>query len=96
MTSDPGPTGHGPRIPGDYPCRHDHPASRRPPVLASYGWAYDLLVTDPVQPWTDLVSATLDAAGITAPARVLDARLGTGRHAAGLARRGFRTELLDV
>ena len=43
-----------------------------------------------------MVSATLDAAGITAPARVLDAGCGTGRHAAGLARRGYRTELLDA
>jgi SAM-dependent methyltransferase len=77
------------------PSQSARQASDRP-FYASYGWAYDLLITDPVQPWTDMVSATLDAAGITAPARVLDAGCGTGRHAAGLARRGYRTELLDA
>jgi 2-polyprenyl-3-methyl-5-hydroxy-6-metoxy-1,4-benzoquinol methylase len=77
------------------PSQSARQASDRP-FYASYSWAYDLLVTDPVQPWTDMVSATLDAAGITAPARVLDAGCGTGRHAAGLARRGYRTELLDA
>jgi ubiquinone/menaquinone biosynthesis C-methylase UbiE len=77
------------------PSQSARQASDRP-FYASYSWAYDLLVTDPVQPWTDMVSATLDAAGITAPAPVLDAGCGTGRHAAGLARRGYRTELLDA
>jgi SAM-dependent methyltransferase len=77
------------------PSRSARQASDRP-FYASYGWAYDLLMTDPVRPWTDMVTATLDAAGITAPARVLDAGCGTGRHAADLARRGYRTELLDA
>jgi SAM-dependent methyltransferase len=66
------------------------------PFYAAYGWAYDLLMSAPVQPWTDMVSSTLDAAGIAAPARILDAGCGTGRHAAELARRGYRIELLDA
>jgi len=39
------------------------------PFYSAYGRAYDLLITHPVQPWTDLVSAALDNAGIAAPAR---------------------------
>jgi SAM-dependent methyltransferase len=48
------------------------------PFYAAYGRAHDLLITYPVQPWTDLVSTTLDKAGIAAPARILDAGCGTG------------------
>lgn len=66
------------------------------PFYAAYGRAYDLLITHPVEPWTDLVSAAMDAAGITAPARILDAGCGTGRHAAELARRGYRIDLVDA
>jgi SAM-dependent methyltransferase len=66
------------------------------PFYAAYGRAYDLLITHPVQPWTDLVSAALDNAGIAAPARILDAGCGTGRHAAELARRGYRIDLADA
>lgn len=66
------------------------------PFYAAYGRAYDLLITHPVQPWADLVSAALDNAGIAAPARILDAGCGTGRHAAELARRGYRIDLVDA
>jgi SAM-dependent methyltransferase len=66
------------------------------PFYAAYGRAYDLLVTHPVRPWTDLVSAAMHTAGITAPARILDAGCGTGRHAAELARRGYRIDLADA
>jgi SAM-dependent methyltransferase len=64
------------------------------PFYAAYGWAYDLLITHPVQPWAEMVSAALDSAGIDAPARILDAGCGTGRHAAELAHRGYRVDLL--
>ena len=66
------------------------------PFYAGYGWAFDLLVTHPVQPWADMVSAALGGAGIAARARILDAGCGTGRHAAELARRGYRIDLLDA
>jgi SAM-dependent methyltransferase len=66
------------------------------PFYAAYGWAYDLLITHPVQPWAEMVSAALDSAGIDAPARILDAGCGTGRHAAELAHRGYRVDLLDA
>jgi SAM-dependent methyltransferase len=66
------------------------------PFYAAYGWAYDLLITRPVRPWADMVSAALDSAGIAAPARMLDAGCGTGRHGAELARRGYRLDLVDA
>jgi len=66
------------------------------PFYAAYGWAYDLLITYPVRPWADMVSAALDSAGIAVPARILDAGCGTGRHAAELARRGYRLDLVDA
>jgi len=66
------------------------------PFYAAFGWAYDLLITDPVQPWTEMVSATLDGDGIATPAQILDVGCGTGRHAAELARHGYRVELLDA
>jgi len=66
------------------------------PFYAAYGWAYDLLITHPVRPWADMVSAALDSAGIAAPARMLDAGCGTGRHGAELARRGYRLDLVDA
>jgi hypothetical protein len=42
-------------------------------------------VGDPVEPWADAVEAALAERGVAAPARVLDAGCGTGRHAAELA-----------
>jgi SAM-dependent methyltransferase len=76
------------------------PAGGRP-FCAAYGRAFGLLITHPVQPWADTVSAALDSAaldsaGIVAPARVLGAGCGTGRHAAELARRGYRLDLADA
>jgi SAM-dependent methyltransferase len=66
------------------------------PCYAACGWAYDLLITDPVRPWADMVSAALDSAGIAAPARIFDGGCGTGRPAAELARRGYRLDLVDA
>ena len=65
------------------------------PFYSTFGWAYDLLVDDPVQPWIDTVEAALTRRGVALPARILDAGCGTGRHAAALAARGHELVLLD-
>jgi SAM-dependent methyltransferase len=62
------------------------------PFYGRFGWAYDLLVDDPVGPWCDAVEAELP----TRPARILDAGCGTGRHAAELSRRGHELVLADA
>ena len=65
------------------------------PFYSEFGWAYDLLIADPVEPWVDAVEEALRARAVGAPARVLDAGCGTGRHAAELARRGHEVVLLE-
>ena len=65
------------------------------PFYEEFGWAYDLLIGDPVQPWVDAVCSALAARGVIPPARVLDAGCGTGRHAAQLAERGHVVTLVD-
>jgi SAM-dependent methyltransferase len=67
------------------------------PFYDRFGWAYDLLVDDPVEPWADAVEAALrERGGDRRPARILDAGCGTGRHAAELARRGHEIVLADA
>jgi SAM-dependent methyltransferase len=65
------------------------------PFYSEFGWAYDLLVDDPAEPWADVVEAALRRHGVGIPARVLDAGCGTGRHAAALAARGHDVVLLE-
>lgn len=65
------------------------------PFYGQFGWAYDLLVDDPVEPWVDAVEAALAARALATRVRVLDAGCGTGRHAAELARRGHTLTLVD-
>lgn len=65
------------------------------PFYSEFGWAYDLLVDDPVEPWVDAVEQALRARGSALPARILDAGCGTGRHAAALASRGHEMVLLE-
>jgi SAM-dependent methyltransferase len=65
------------------------------PFYEEFGWAYDLLVNDPVEPWTLAVQDALRAGGIAAPAHVLDAGCGTGRHAEALAAAGHELTLVD-
>jgi glycine/sarcosine N-methyltransferase len=60
------------------------------PFYESFGWAYDLLVDDRVEPWVGEVCATAGPA-----ARILDAGCGTGRHAQALAARGHSVFLVD-
>jgi SAM-dependent methyltransferase len=68
-------------------------ASTRP-FYDDFGWAYDLLISEPVEPWIDAASQIL---ATCAPARasVLDAGCGTGRHAAALAALGHAVTLVD-
>lgn len=67
------------------------PATARP-FYDRFGWAYDLLVDDPVKPWADAVEHVLPVD----PARILDAGCGTGRHATELAARGHEVVLADA
>ncbi|WP_433221719.1 class I SAM-dependent methyltransferase [Dactylosporangium sp. CS-047395] len=65
------------------------------PFYALHADAYDLLITDSVQPWVDAVHDVLAGAG-RSTAFVLDAGCGTGRHAAGLIAKGHRVDVLDA
>ena len=74
---------------------HSAQVSRSRPFYADHAEAYDLLITDPVEPWVDAVHDVLVRTGRhTAP--VLDAGCGTGRHAAALAAKGHRVDLVDA
>jgi cyclopropane fatty-acyl-phospholipid synthase-like methyltransferase len=70
-------------------------ASSERPFYALHADAYDLVITDPLEPWVDAVHDRLKRAGRT-PASVLDAGCGTGRHAAGLIAEGHRVDLVDA
>ncbi len=74
---------------------HSAGVSRGRPFYAAYADAYDLLITDPVEPWVEAVVAGLADAGRPAGA-VLDAGCGTGRHAAALAAKGYHVDLADA
>ncbi len=69
--------------------------SRARPFYAEYAQAYDLLVTDPVEPWAEAVHDRLLSSGWPS-AVVLDAGCGTGRHAAALAAKGHHVDLADA
>jgi SAM-dependent methyltransferase len=66
--------------------------SRMRPFYADYAEAYDLLVTDPAEPWAEAVHDRLLSSGWPS-ALVLDAGCGTGRHAAALAAKGHHVDL---
>jgi SAM-dependent methyltransferase len=65
------------------------------PFYGLHADAYDLLITDPVEPWAGAVDGRLRRAG-RSPASVLDAGCGTGRHAAALIARGHRVDVVDA
>jgi SAM-dependent methyltransferase len=69
--------------------------SRARPFYADYADAYDLLITDPVEPWVEAVHDRLLTGGLPS-AVVLDAGCGTGRHAAALATKGHHVDLADA
>lgn len=77
-------------------CSVDEIAAVDRPFYERFGWAYDLLVADCVDPWVDAVCTALGSRDIIAPAAVLDAGCGTGRHAEELARRGHSITLVDA
>src|SRR4030095_11344767 len=58
-------------------------------------WAYDYLVTRPVDDECAAMVATLHRRGVGPGARVLDAGCGNGRYAVGLARRGYAVTGVD-
>jgi SAM-dependent methyltransferase len=62
------------------------------PFYSRHADAYDLLITDPVEPWVEAVHDRLPQP----PSVVLDAGCGTGRHAAALIARGHRVDLADA
>jgi SAM-dependent methyltransferase len=59
------------------------------PLYGSFAWAYDLLV-ERGGPSVDWIATELGAGGVRGGDEVIDAGCGTGEHAVGLARRGFR------
>jgi SAM-dependent methyltransferase len=74
---------------------HSAQVTRTRPLYARHAQAYDLLVTDPVEPWVEAVHERLARAGRPAAA-VLDAGCGTGRHAAALTALGHHVDLADA
>jgi SAM-dependent methyltransferase len=74
---------------------HSARVARTRPFYARHAQAYDLLVTDPVEPWVEVVHERLVRAGRPA-ASVLDAGCGTGRHAAALTALGHHVDLADA
>jgi 2-polyprenyl-3-methyl-5-hydroxy-6-metoxy-1,4-benzoquinol methylase len=67
----------------------------RRPLYHAFAWAYDLLVTDPVEPFVEVVVNAFAGHGVEPGSRVLDAGCGTGRYALELARQGFRVDGMD-
>lgn len=72
------------------PTRSARVSAERP-FYCQHADAYDLLITDPVEPWVDAVHDRL-ALG----ASVLDVGCGTGRHAAALISKGRRVDIADA
>jgi SAM-dependent methyltransferase len=83
------------RLPIKDPPPRSAQVSRSRPFYSAHADAYDLLITDPVEPWVSAVHRRL-IAGNLAPAAILDAGCGTGRHAAALHALGHRVTLADA
>jgi SAM-dependent methyltransferase len=71
-----------------------HSLDRRP-LYHDFAWAYDYLVTDPVEPFVDVVVNAFAGHGVEPGSRVLDAGCGTGRYSMELYRRGFLVTGVD-
>ena len=69
--------------------------SQTRPFYADNAEAYDLLVTDPVEPWVAAVHDRLLLSGWSSTV-VLDAGCGTRSHAAAQAAKGHRVDLADA
>jgi SAM-dependent methyltransferase len=61
------------------------------PFYDLHAEAYDLIVSDPVEPWCDAVDAQ-----VARSSSLLDAGCGTGRHAAEMITRGHHVDLVDA
>jgi SAM-dependent methyltransferase len=70
------------------------PVSR--PFYDEYAWAYDLVITPPDEGQLDFIADAFARRGVVAGSLVLDAGCGAGRHALGLARRGYVVEGIDL
>lgn len=69
------------------------PVSR--PFYDEYAWAYDHITDPPSEEQLDFIAGAFRARGAGAGSLVLDAGCGVGRHASGLARRGYVVEGVD-
>jgi len=65
------------------------------PFYDEYAWAYDLLTRPPGEGQLDFIADAFAGRGVGAGTLVLDAGCGLGRHASGLARRGYVVEGVD-
>lgn len=68
----------------------------RRPLYHSFAWAYDAVVAQPAGPAAATVAEALAARGVPAGSSLLDAGCGSGRHAAELARLGYRVTGVDA
>lgn len=65
------------------------------PLYHDFAWAYDAVVARPAGPSAADVAAVLAERGIAPRGRLVDAGCGSGRHAAELARIGYRVTGVD-
>ena len=65
------------------------------PFYDEYAWAYSLFIPAPSVEQLDFIADAFAGRGVGAGSHVLDAGCGVGRHASGLARRGYVVEGVD-
>jgi SAM-dependent methyltransferase len=66
------------------------------PFYYEFAWAYDLIITGPVESRIDFVVEQLSRRGIQPTATLLDAGCGSGRYAIALAKKGFEVTGIDI
>jgi SAM-dependent methyltransferase len=65
------------------------------PFYDEYAWAYEFVIDPPGEEQLHFIADAFARRGVGAGSRVLDAGCGVGRHAWGLARRGYVVEGVD-
>ena len=65
------------------------------PFYDEYAWAYEFIIGPPVKEQFDFIADAFARLGVGAGSLLLDAGCGVGRHALGLARRGYVVEGVD-